>query len=250
MHRLLDDYLARLWAVARELGARDLQLVAMVLGKRAFSSARSLAASIDRRLAGLGVDVDTPMQTALPLTFEEDGTDDAQLPMAPAFERQEDERAVLQRLLDAAQRVQHADRKMHVLRRIMRRVHEPLIIFTEYRDTLDAIRGEIGSLRRVTSLHGGQTPHERRDSVRAFTSGAADVLIATDAGSEGLNLHGTCRLVVIWSSPGTRSASNSASDASTASARRERSMPSTSSPTAPQNARCWRICCVGSIESG
>ena len=31
---------------------------------------------------------------------------------------------------------------------------------------------------------------------RAFTNGAADVLIATDAGSEGLNLQGTCRLVV------------------------------------------------------
>ncbi|HUP38568.1 MAG TPA: helicase-related protein [Vicinamibacterales bacterium] len=196
MHRLLDDYLARLWSVARESGARDLQLVAMVLGKRAFSSAQSLAASIDRRLAGLAVDVDIPMQTALPFTFEDDGTDEAQLPMAPAFERHEDERAVLERLLDAAQRVQHADRKMHVLRRILRRVDEPVIIFTEYRDTLDAIRGEIGSLRRVTSLHGGQTPHERRESVRAFTSGIADVLIATDAGSEGLNLHGTCRLVV------------------------------------------------------
>ncbi len=196
MHRLLDEYLARLWALARESGKRDLQLVAMVLGKRAFSSARSLAASIERRLAGLSVAVDTPVQTALPFSFEEDGTDDAQLPMAPAFEREDEERAVLQRLLDAAQRVQHADRKMHVLRRIMRRVQEPVIIFTEYRDTLDAIRGEIGSLRRVTSLHGGQTPHERRESVRAFTSGAADVLIATDAGSEGLNLHGTCRLVV------------------------------------------------------
>ena len=34
------------------------------------------------------------------------------------------------------------------------------------------------------------------ESVRAFTTGAADVMIATDAGSEGLNLQGRCRLVV------------------------------------------------------
>ena len=47
-----------------------------------------------------------------------------------------------------------------------------------------------------TTLHGGQTAQERRESVDAFTNGAADVLIATDAGSEGLNLQGTCRLVV------------------------------------------------------
>jgi superfamily II DNA/RNA helicase len=196
MHRLLGEYLARLWALARDSGKRDLHLVAMVLGKRAFSSARSLAGSIERRLAGLGSDVDTPTQSALPFAVEEDGTDDVQVPVAPAFERRDEERSVLQRLLDAAQRVQQADRKMHVLRRIIRRVQEPVIIFTEYRDTLDAIQSEIGGLRRVTSLHGGQTPQERRESVRAFTSGAADVLIATDAGSEGLNLHGTCRLVV------------------------------------------------------
>ncbi len=55
-----------------------------------------------------------------------------------------------------------ASRKMHALRRIVRRVGEPLIIFTEYRDTLDAIRDAIGGLRRITTLHGGQTAHERR----------------------------------------------------------------------------------------
>ena len=118
------------------------------------------------------------------------------MPVAPAFERTDEEREVLQRLVEAARRAQNNDRKMHVLRRIVRRVREPLIIFTEYRDTLDAIRDEIGSHRRITMLHGGQTAHERAQSVRAFTGGAADVMIATDAGSEGLNLQGTCRLVV------------------------------------------------------
>ena len=103
---------------------------------------------------------------------------------------------MLCRLLDAARKAQSGERKMHALRRIVRRVGEPVIIFTEYRDTLDAIRDAIGGLRRLTTLHGGQTAHERRHSVRAFTNGAADVMIATDAGSEGLNLQGACRLVV------------------------------------------------------
>jgi superfamily II DNA or RNA helicase len=203
LHRLLDEYLSRLWTLAREPGRRDLQLVAMVLGKRAFSSARSLTASIERRLAGLTLqhsalddEIDARIQTPLPLVFEDDASDEAEMPLAPAFERREEERAVLVRLLHAARRAQTSDRKMHVLRRIIRRVREPLIIFTEYRDTLEAIRAEIGDRRRITALHGGQTPQERRESVRAFTSGEADVLIATDAGSEGLNLHGTCRLVV------------------------------------------------------
>ena len=103
---------------------------------------------------------------------------------------------MLHRLIDAAGSAQSGERKMHVLGRIVRRVREPVIVFTEYRDTLDAIRDAIGGLRRITTLHGGQTATERRQSVHAFTSGAADLLIATDAGSEGLNLQGTCRLVV------------------------------------------------------
>lgn len=204
MHRLLADYLAQLWQIARASGARDLQLVAMVLGKRAFSSARSLAASLERRMAGQALrhgsgqagEIDAPAQTPLPLVVEDDLSDEALMPVVPAFERSDEERAVLQRVLDATRCAQSGDPKMRVLRRIVRRVREPLIIFTEYRDTLDAIRDEIGSLRRITTLHGGQTSHERKESVRAFTEGAADVLIATDAGSEGLNLHGTCRLVV------------------------------------------------------
>ena len=53
MHRLLEEYLAQLWTIARESGQRDMQLVAMVLAKRAFSSARSLATSLERRMAGL-----------------------------------------------------------------------------------------------------------------------------------------------------------------------------------------------------
>ena len=204
MHRLLADYLAELWKRARASGARDLQLVAMVLGKRAFSSARSLAASLERRMAGLALrhgsgsdcEIGASAQATLPLGFDDDPSDEALMPVVPAFERTEEERAVLQRVLDATQSAQNGDPKMRVLRRIVRRVREPLIIFTEYRDTLDAIRDEIGALRRIAALHGGQTSRERQESVRAFTEGAADVLIATDAGSEGLNLHGTCRLVV------------------------------------------------------
>ena len=38
------------------------------------------------------------------------------------------------------------DRKLRALERIVRRVREPLIIFTEYRDTLEAIAGAIGQV--------------------------------------------------------------------------------------------------------
>jgi superfamily II DNA or RNA helicase len=196
MHRQLHEYLSRLWQIARDTGRRDAQLVALVLAKRAFSSAHSLLLSLERRLAGLIDHGDSPSQALLPFESDIDDSDEPIVPERAAFDRIEDERAVLQRLIESSRRARTNDRKMHVIRRILRRVIEPIIVFTEYRDTLEAIATAAGSLRRIATVHGGQTSQERRDAVAAFTSGAANLLLATDAGSEGLNLQNTCRLVV------------------------------------------------------
>jgi superfamily II DNA or RNA helicase len=196
MHRILDVYLTDLWRLAPNAGKQDVRLVAMVLAKRAFSSAHSLARSLERRLAGLAGPVEAPAQQPLPFDCDADASDEPLLPAIQAFDRTEDECAVLQRLIDQARRAQIDERKMHALRRILRRVHEPVIVFTEYRDTLDAIAEGVGTLRRTRMIHGGQTSQERRDAASAFTSGIADLLLATDAGSEGLNLQRRCRLVV------------------------------------------------------
>jgi superfamily II DNA or RNA helicase len=196
LHRLLNLYLARLWSIMRESGRHDVGLVAMVLAKRAFSCTRSLVATLERRLAALVGNIGEPAQSSLPFGFEDDRSDDGSIPVAPAFDRTADERESLERLIEAARRAQAGDRKLHALRRIVRRVREPLIVFTEYRDTLDAIREEIADIRTIATLHGGQSPQERSHSVCAFTTGEADVLLATDAGSEGLNLQTNCRLVV------------------------------------------------------
>src|SRR5262249_23336346 len=46
-------------------------------------------------------------------------------------------------------------------------------------------------------------PAERAEELRRFTNGGAPVLLATDAASEGLNLHHRCRLVVNLEVPWT-----------------------------------------------
>ena len=40
--------------------------------------------------------IDGPRKVSLPLSFEDDASDEAQVPIAPAFERTDDERAVVQ----------------------------------------------------------------------------------------------------------------------------------------------------------
>lgn len=196
MHHALAAYVARLWRIAQETGRRDLQLVAMVLSKRAFSSARSLAASIERRLAAISGLMQITSQCGLPFDADTDSADEAPHPVAPAFDRHNEEETALRRLLAAATRAHVDDRKARVLRKLLQRVREPIIVFTEYRDTLDALESAIGDLRTPTKLHGGQTPQQRHNAVEAFKGGAADLLLATDAGAEGLNLQSRCRLVI------------------------------------------------------
>jgi superfamily II DNA or RNA helicase len=201
MHRLLEGYARRVWQMARARNAPELQLVATVLTKRALSSASALALSLTRRLEALaGAPVDPMAQSALPFDSNEDDdlADAAPILASPAFEQPGDERVSLEHILAAATHASRHERKISALRRLLRRVREPLIVFTEYRDTLMRLEEDavVRSLRRLVLLHGGLSRHERRFAVQAFTSGGADLLLATDAGSEGLNLQSHCRLVV------------------------------------------------------
>jgi SNF2 family DNA or RNA helicase len=203
MHRLLAEYTRRVWQTACARNLPELQLVATVLTKRALSSASALAFSVKRRLEVLAALPANPMaQSGLPFDRTLDPDDDLAdavppLPFA-AFDHPGDERAPLEQILAAATRASWHERKMSALWRLLRRVREPLIVFTEYRDTLARLSEDptIRSVRQPVMLHGGLSRHERRVALHAFTSGHADLLLATDAGSEGLNLHSRCRLVV------------------------------------------------------
>lgn len=68
-----------------------------------------------------------------------------------------------------------------------------LIIFTEHRDTLDYLQQRIGSLLGrpdvVRAIHGGIRRGERRQITEEFTKNPdCQILLATDAAGEGLNL--------------------------------------------------------------
>lgn len=68
-----------------------------------------------------------------------------------------------------------------------------LVIFTEHRDTLnyltDRIRTLLGRTEAVVTIHGGMGREERRKAQQAFTQDIeVQVLIATDAAGEGINL--------------------------------------------------------------
>lgn len=84
---------------------------------------------------------------------------------------------------------------------------ERLVVFTEYKTTLDYLLRRLRSLlddeNSILSLWGGMEDREREDVKRAFNDPEHPIriLVATDAASEGLNLQETARYLLHFDVP-------------------------------------------------
>jgi superfamily II DNA or RNA helicase len=196
MHEALARYAG---AVRSEHGDRCLALG--VLFKRACSSPWALAESVRRRQATLASVItdstQSDVQLSLPIGDADEECDDIppEWPRDISLADAGYERRLLATLLDRACTADSHDSKLRALHRLLRRVNESIIVFTEYRDTLRRLRDGIRG-RAVLVLHGGLTRDERGAVLDEFSRAPATVLLATDAAGEGLNLHHHCRLVV------------------------------------------------------
>lgn len=192
----IDQYARAIW---RERGPEDrtVRLIAVTLLRRAASSANAIARTLARRLDLLGTLTPQPVQPLLPWA-EDDDTDGVEadaILATPGLRSPAEERSVITRLLELSRRCVVGS-KLRRLARLLDRVREPAVVFTEYRDTLEAIVKQLELRRRVAAIHGGLPADIRRDAVDAFNAGRVEVLVATDAAGEGLNLHHRSRLVI------------------------------------------------------
>lgn len=205
MDALLADYAH----AALEGGAAPAARLALsVLLKRSWSSARALELTASRRRLLLSEAPAAPEPLRLPFDVpasDEAGRDDEvsdEVLAAPALRNIRHEIARLGAIAEAARRAARSESKIHALARLLRRTPEPVIVFTEYRDTLAILLRALGG-EDTPLLHGGQAADDRRQALAAFAGGRARVLLATDAASQGLNLHTRCRRVVLLELPWT-----------------------------------------------
>jgi superfamily II DNA or RNA helicase len=79
---------------------------------------------------------------------------------------------------------------------------EKLVIFTEHKDTLLYLEERLTKSGgyKVATIHGGKLVDERREAQWAFAKPDTQILIATDAAGEGINLQ-FCRLLINWDIP-------------------------------------------------
>jgi len=205
MHRLLERYTRRLWTEGMARGDSRARLVSIVLRKRALSSASSLADSARRRLDLLDSATHDPgaQQLRLPIDVDgllEDAEPDAVLGAAGLGDVAR-ERRWLAAIVEAAVWASRHESKAARLARLLSRIREPVIVFTEYRDTLVRLaRSLSGHGPEVVSIHGGMDALERDAVVRRFSEQCL-WLLATDAAAEGLNLQARCRIVIHYELP-------------------------------------------------
>ena len=115
----------------------------------------------------------------------------------------------LNTLIDLAEKVlnSHTDTKWVELKGLLRSSNfnngknsRKLIVFTEYKDTLeyvaDCISNELGNPEAVVRIHGGINRHDRRRIQEKFqVDSSVQVLVATDAAGEGVNLQAANMMV-------------------------------------------------------
>lgn len=193
--RGVERYTRAIW---RGKGAGDaaVRLIAITIARRAASSHRALERTLRRR-ASLLSSVPDAVQPRLPWDEEDDGDDagSSELLCRPGFENESEERAAIAELLALLDRCGR-DSKIRWIVRALARIKEPAIVFTEYRDTLEALMAALPDAMRAVAICGATPIDLRRRAVDALNRGEADVLVATDAAGEGLNLHHRCRLVI------------------------------------------------------
>lgn len=112
-------------------------------------------------------------------------------------------RVALQELGHLAMDIQHSAREDAALRITSEwvREHGRVLIFTQHTDTVTGLLRRLGQEGLdARAFHGSMSTGERAATVAAFRSGAAPIMISTDAGAEGQNLQ-FCNCVLNYDLP-------------------------------------------------
>ena len=177
-------------------------LLLSVLRKRALSTMGALSRSLARRLAWLGEapsDVDCAwVQPRLGFECDSDENDEDErrgLAARTGLDPRQ-ERSWLRRLKQLADRAARRESKVRRLAALLRRARDPVVVFTEFRDSQAVLVRRLTIDRPVSVLHGEMSPIERRHALHRFLCGDTSVLLATDVAGQGLNLQSRARWVI------------------------------------------------------
>lgn len=182
---------------------RDAALLLLsVFRKRALSTMAALTLSIERRLAVLDAAAPESEEWRQPHLWP--AGDDADADDAGDWRAlgcdvgidEHRERPWLRRLLGLAREASRHESKLAAVARMLARTREPVVLFTEFRHSLQAAAKRLERVRSIAIVHGGLAVAESARELERFRAGDASVLLATDVAGQGLNLQNRARWVI------------------------------------------------------
>jgi len=204
-------------SVEKEEDVELITFAMQIVKKRALSSRRALINTVEHRLDALRKAEDEARPTPAELRDYQ-----ADLPLNESTAERTAVRIVRSAIPKEERRRKAEIRSLNALRKLLKEAKGPdpkidallstirgilcehangkIIVFTEYVDTLEAIREVLDSqddlAGKAVILRGGMSARQRERVQQRFEEPHVHLLLATDAASEGLNLQRRCHRVI------------------------------------------------------
>jgi len=215
IHELLDGYIHERLEEAQEQKERNaVRFLSHIFRKRGSSSIHALKITLERRLAKLGT-----IATAHDLMKIKDKIESADEEFENDYEDNRGdvetyttgrdigkEKAELSGLIKEIDDLGNVDSKLEVLVNSIKKIKESdknakLVIFTEYRDTLDYLKENLSKNYKVDKIDGKMEIYERKTALDNFASdNGPEILVCTDAAGEGIDMQ-FCNLEINYDLP-------------------------------------------------
>jgi SNF2 family DNA or RNA helicase len=209
-YEAVTEYVRTVYNRSQTLNAPVVGFAMALMQKRLVSSIGAIEATLERRLKGLLDEDEVSLTTAARSYLEgQDLEEEDQIRAEKEIERVtvtgdeelRDELKALRGLLDMADQIT-VDSKARKVRRYIETLlenepDEKILLFTEYRDTLDYFLGlceEEPWYDEIMVIHGDVSKEERTQIEDEFNYGEKRLLFATDAASEGIDLQKSCHI--------------------------------------------------------
>ena len=198
IHEMLNEYvLERRSEVSNSQEQGAIRFLGTILKKRATSSLYSLRGTLERRRERLGT-IDIPKGVRDPDDMEHD--DDYE-DRAGEYEYVttgnadvEAEKGSITCMINAIDHLGGTDSKFDKLLEFIKKVKKgdakaKILLFAEYRDTLDYLEGRLAGPYRTGRIDGTMDMASRRDALARFSrEEGVEVLLCTDAAGEGVDM--------------------------------------------------------------
>lgn len=196
VHRMLDKYIQDRRSEVRnpqDLGA--VRFLGVILRKRAASSLRSLRNTLERRREKIGTAKIQKAPDPDDMEHDDDYEDRAEkyeyVHTGADIER---EKGSISAMINAIDRLGNTDSKFDKLVELVKNVkrndaNAKILLFTEYRDTIDYLEGRLAGTYRTGRIDGTMDMATRKAALEEFSSdGGPEMLLCTDAAGEGVDM--------------------------------------------------------------